>query len=450
MKSGAILAALVGISLVLAAMIHTQQAVNGRLEQSLADIGNLPKAERDRFYSNAAEFYQHSSKAARKERERLRDLYHRIHNAPESERLTKTLEQYVDWVNRFSDPATMRVIQSKSIDARVEDIHQAIRLERINNAEPPITMERLKENLRESLSPELLTIVLPPISKSFDDWLTQKYGEAKTGLSEDQLHQLPILEKFYRDLFRHAGMEPSSAETPEIPEKLTMLQLIQNLSPRQGGGGSVPARFPGGPRMGGGGYFYVRPGGAPLFFGGGGLRDDFFEQFESILLDQLDASSQQSLTRLNRLQRTETLQRILALAVLEQHPTIDAGRFLQASSRTEQQEWIKILGVYLAMMEPPRREEFLTQDSRSTLNRLQGDLLSHAMAYFGLFRIRPPDNRPPGMGPPPSPRGNPPPDIGPDRPRPENGQDRERDRDQRGRESQGRNQQGQAQRRGQG
>ena len=450
MNDRILLAILVGLSLVLAVIVSSRQAVNVKRKQTLTMLENLPKAERDRFHSNAVEFYQNNSRAAREERKRLRDLYYRIQNDPASEHLKKTLQQYVDWVSR-SNPATMRVFQSQSDEARVEAIHQAVLEEQrqFNTTEPLITIERLKDMIRENLPTELQSLDFNLLSHVFDRWVSQKYDEAKSTLPYEKLTQLSEIETFYRNLFRHAGMEISSTETLEIPEKLTMLQFIQNLSPRQGGvGGGIPSRLIGGARMGGGGYFYVRPGGGPPFglFGSSGLRDDFFEQFESILLDKIDPSSRQSLARMNRQLRTETLQRILALAILEQHPAIDTGRFFQASSRMEQQEWVDILGIYLSLMSLEKREEFLTQDSRSTLNRLQGELLSHSMAYFGLFRIRPPDNRPPGMGPPSSPRRDPSSEIVPTRPRPGDGLDRERGREQ----GRGQQEQEQSPQRGQG
>ena len=418
MKSRILLAILVGISLVLAVIIYAHQADHAKLEQSLIELENLPKTERDRFHSNTVEFYQHLSSAAHKERKRLRSLFYQIRNDPESENLTKTMEQYVDWVSRFSDPATMREIQSKSVDARVEAVHLAVLEEQrqINTMEPPITMERLKETIRESLPPELQTVDLKSLSDAFDNWLTQKYDDAKVSLAEDtkavlteeQLkNHLSVLEAFYRNLFRQAGMETSSSsETLGIYEKLTMLQLIQNLSPRQGsGGGAGFPRFGGGSRMGG---FAIRSGGGPPFWGGG-LWDDLLDQLVQDLLEKIDGSARQTLDGMNRPVRTDTLQRMLALALLEQYPIIDPGRFFQAYFRTEQQEWIKILGVYLSLMSSQRREEFLKQDSRSTLNRLQGELWFNTSVYFGLFRprmpdIRPPD-RPPGIGQPPPPPG---------------------------------------------
>ncbi|MCL2622582.1 MAG: hypothetical protein FWD31_02855 [Planctomycetaceae bacterium] len=421
MKSRIFLAVQVGISLALAAILYAQQAVNTKLEKSLAEIENQPKTERDRFHSNAVEFYRHSSMAAHEERKRLRTLFYQIRNDPESDRLEKIMVQYVDWVSRSNDPAWMRENQSKSIDDRVEAVYQAVQIERANIGDPPITIERLKESIRENLAPELRMITLPSLAVAFDDWLTQQYAEAKNGLSwsEDQLQHLPILEKFYRDLFRHAGTEPFD---PGIPEKLAMLQLIQNLSSRSGSG-TAPGfpRLSGNPRMGGG---FVRPGGGP--FGGGGLREDFVEQLETDLLQLFDESVRETFNRMNPSARMESLQRMLALAVLEQYPTIDPGRLMQEASRTDQQEWIEIIGVYLSLMSPPRREEFLKQDSRFMLNRLQGELWFNAMAYFGLFgsrqreprppdprpsdgrpsEPRPPDGRPPGMGPPPPPRGD--------------------------------------------
>ena len=424
MKSRFLLAVLVGIFLVLAVMIYERQAINPRLEQSLTMLDDLPKTELDRFHSNAMEFYQHSSKAAQEERKRLRTIFYQIQHDPESERLMKTMGQYVDWVGSFNDPARLRELQRMSIEARVETVHAAVQRERQTDIEPPLTFDRLKENLRDNLAPKLREVSLLSLAETFDTWLTQEYAEAKAGLTEEQLHQLPFFEKFYREMFRSAGMETSSAETLELPEKLTMLQLIQNLNltPRSGGGGLTGfPRMGGGPRLSGGGFF-VRPGSGTPFVGGG-MRENLYEQLEQILLDHIAESSRQTLDAMNRSTRTETLQRMLALAVLERYPSVDQGRFFQAISRTDQQEWIKVLGVYLSIMSPSRREEFLRQDSRSTLNRLQGELWFNAMAYFGMFRTRLPDNRPPGIGQPPPPGMGqpPPPGMGPPPPPPDRG-----------------------------
>lgn len=419
MKNRILLAVTVGVSLVLAAVIYAHRSVNTRMAQSLSMLDDLPKPERDRFYSNALEFYQHNSKAAHNERKRLRSLYYQIQNAQDNKRLMNTMELYVDWVDRFSDQASMREIHSKSVDARVEAVHRAVQDEQrqIGNTESLVVTERLKDAIRESLTPQLRTVDLKLLSDAFDDWLTQKYDEAKDGLTEKHRNDLQRLETFYRVLFQHAGLDVSSEGRLEIPEKLIMLQLIQNLSSRQvtgggtGGGAGFPPRFGGGPRMGGGNIFF-RPGGVP--FGGGVLRDDLFERLDRVLFDQIDESARQTPESMPRPTRNETLQRLLALAVLERYPSLDSGRFFQAISRTDPQDWIEILGVCLSLMSSQRREEFLRQDSRSTLNRLQGELWLDAMAYFGMFRPpRPQDNRSPGppsgppsgMGQPPPPRG---------------------------------------------
>ena len=413
MKRRVLLFVLVAISLILAVVIlRSRRSVDMRWEQSLARLENLPKAERDRFHSNAMDFYQYNSRAARDERKRLRTLYHQIQNSPESDRLTATMKQYVDWVSRSGDPATMRELQSKSMIARVEDIHKIVQDERQSGSEMPDSLERLKESLRENLVPELQSVALQPLADAFDAWLTQKYAEAKAGLTEEQQKHLPKFEKFYRDLFRQAGMETASANSLAIPEKLVMLQLIQNLSLRSGGNGGFPPRMGGGMRPGGGGF--PRFGGGPPF-GGGGFRNDFLEKINDALtqqepnpLDSLDESARQTLTRMDRLPRLEAMQRLLTLAVLERSPAIDTGLFFQAVSRMDQQKWSEILGVYLSMMDAAKREDYLKQDSRFTLNRLQDELRFNALAWFSLFRTRPPENRPPenrlpGMGPPPPP-----------------------------------------------
>jgi hypothetical protein len=451
MKRRVLLAVLVGISLVLAVMIRSHRSVNAKQEQSLADLDRLSKAERDRFHSDAKDFYQHHSKAARNERKRLRSLYQQIQNDPENERLKKTLDQYVDWVSRFSDPATMRVIQTQPINARVDAVHNAVLEERQgNDSDQSFTLENLKASIRENLPPELQLVALSPLSDAFDIWLTEKYDEAKSSLNEEQLSGLPEFETFYRDLFRRAGIETFPINRLGIPEKLALLQLIQNLNnpPRWGGGASF--RSGGGVRSGGGGGGASRFGG-DFFLEGGGLRGEFLRSIDQAMeskepnsfLDSLHTDANEALEKLNRLARMEALQGLLALAVLERYPTmsvdalqffqmmtVDSLRFFLTSPRAEQdrikllgsdQNWIKLLGSYLSIMLQTRREEFLKLDSRYTTSRFQGELLGNAVSFFGLFR-RP---VPPNMGPPPMPpRDNlSPPPGGPNRPpRPGNGQ----------------------------
>ena len=412
MKSRVLLAVLVGISLVLAVINHARHSVNARLAQSLDMFDRLPKAERDRFLSNAMEFYQNHSKTARDERTRLRHLYHKIKNDPDSERLKETMEQYVDWVSRFSDPATMRMLQNWSIDARVEAIQKAIRDERQINAESPISTERLKDTLRDKLDPKLWYVSSQTLTDAFDHWLTQKYAEAKSGLNDEQkklLNDLPVFEQFYRNLFGHAGMEPSASDALEIPEKLALLQLLQNLN------ASPPPQMPGGD--------FPQRGGIMRQFGARSPWYEFLEKIndameyketkehnetmeyrEAAWLVPFDDSAGLVLLQMDRPARLDALQRMLALAVLKSQPAIVPGRF----SRPGRELPMEILGVYLSMMTAKKREEYLKQDSRFTLNQLQGELWFNTMAYYSLFRPRPSGMGPP-MEMPPSPRGNPPP-----------------------------------------
>jgi len=443
MKCRVLLAVLVGISLVLAVTIHFHQAANAKLEQSLAILESLPKVDLDRFRSDAKEFYQHTTKPARDERKRLRRLYNQIQNDPESERLTKTMNQYVDWVISYDDPSLIRGSQTRPINERVEIIQKAVLEERSNTiSESPVTIERLKA----SLPPELQLVVLSPLFNAFDAWLTKRFDETKSALkpilNEQQIKNLPEFlsefEEFYRDLFHRAGIETSSATKTGIPEKLAMIPLIQNLGspPRMGGGGFLRPGG-GGPRPGGGG--------GPFPFEGGGLRGDFLKTIDDAIeskdsnpfLDSLAPSEKQALENLENIgrpvaPRMEALQGLLALAVLERYPmAADSWRFFLANSR-EEQDSIKLLGNYLFMMKPMRREEFLKMDSRYMILRLQSELQGNVSPFFWLIIVRSNRDRSgtPGMGGPPSPmppppRGDSPPDLNFDMPpRPENRQGR--------------------------
>jgi hypothetical protein len=401
MKRRVLLVVLIGISLVLAVMIRSYRPVNAKQEQSLTDLDRLSKSELDRFYSDAKDFYQYHSKVARNERKRLRSLYQQIQNDPESERLKKTLDQYVDWVSRFSDPATMRVIQTQPINARVDAVRNAVLEERHgNDSDQPVTLENLKTSFRRNLPSDLQSAALSPLLDAFDIWLTEKYDETKSGLNEEQLVCLPEFETFYSDLFRRAGIDPSPTNRLGIPEKLAMLHLIQNLSspPRWGGGGASV-------RPGSG----VRPGGGAFRYSGdfppeiGGLRGEFLRTIDEAMeskepnsfLGSLTLNARLVLENFNRPARMETLQGLLALAVLERYPSmsVDLRRLFMTNPRTDQDE-IKLLGSYLSIMSRTRREEFLKLDSRYTTSRLQGELRSNVIPFFGLFR-RP---APPNMG----------------------------------------------------
>ena len=425
MKRRVLLMVLIGISLVLAVMIRFHQAANVKLEQSLAmaKFDRLSKVELVRFQSDLEEFYQSYSKVARDEQKRLRRLYNQIQNDPENERLTKTMEQYVDWVNRFSDPPRMREIQTLPINERVVAVHNSVmEMRRGNVSEQPFTLEFLKETIRDNLPPELRSMALLPLFNAFDDWLTKKYDDVKSvamksTLNEQQINYLPEFEKefekFYRDLFLRAGIETSPTNNPGIPEKLAMIQLFQNLNgPPRGGGvgvGGFP-RFVGGPRPGGGG--------GPFPFEGSGLRGEFLRTIDEALdrkvsndfLDRLDPDTRRVLGKMDRPPaRMEALQGLLALAVLERYPKADDlwRSFFQVNSR-EEQDWIKLLGNYLSMMTPTRREEFLKPDSRYTMPRLQRELMGNARTFFSLLSTN--RDRPFGIGPPlpmpPSARGD--------------------------------------------
>lgn len=432
MKRRVLLAVLVGVSLILAATIRYHQAVSENLKKTQDVINDLPKAERNRFQSNTIEFYLYNSKA---ERKRLRALYYRISSDPESQRFTHTLEEYVDWINRFSDPAKMRELQSLSVGERADEIRKLVQNERQSSLSEPVTLERLKETIRESLAPELRTVSPLPIFTAFDIWLTQQYDKVKTSLTPVQSAHVPKLEEFYCQLFRRTGMDSYSLETLSIPEKMAMIQLIQNLSfPLRGGGRGNdfnPFPYAGGPQ---------RPSGPP-FAGGGppigatGFRDDFFrtfdESFDQLYLNNLaslDNSTRQALAP-GRPARTVAMQSLLALAILERYPevleqypmSIDLWRFLQTTPPLEQ-EWIEILGAYLSMMTPTNREEFLKLDSTYTTNWLKRELWSNASSFYGLLRT----NRDRFGTPPGPPRDSFPPDDGANRPRPGNGPNRDR------------------------
>jgi len=430
---------LLGVSLVLAGVNHFHQAANAKLEQSLAMLESMPKAEFDRFHSDAKEFYQSNSKAARDEQKRLRRLYNQIQNDPENERLAKTLNQYVEWINSINDLAIIRDIQTRPINERVEIIQKAVQEERSINPESPVTTVRLKA----SLPSELQSVALSSLFDAFDTWLTKRYDEIKSApkptMNEEQIKKLPEFlsefETFYRGLYHSTGIEASPTNNLGIPEKMAMIQLIQNLSvpPRVGVGGS--SRFGGGSRPGGGG--------GPFPFESGGLRGEFLGTIVDAIdsknpnpfLDSLDRNARQVLERNDRLTpRTDVLQVLLALAVLERYPkTVDSWRSFQANTR-EEQDWIKLLGNYLSMMTPTRREEFLKLDSRYTTSRLQFEIRSNVSPFFGLIFARSNRDRPnqPSMGPPSPmpPRSFFPPDPNSDTPPrpPENRQDRNQGR----------------------
>lgn len=472
MKRRVLLVVLAGVSLVLAVTIRYHQAVSGNLKKSLTHIDDLPEKELVRFRANAENFYESHSKAVRDERKRLRALYYRIHNDPESERLTQTLALYVDWVNRFNDPAMMRAMQSWSIDERVDYVHKAVLEERnVPSGPEQPTIEFMKANFRDALPPELWLIAHQQLADAFDVWLTTKYADAfdallslkyvdtRTGQKDDHLKDRLKIEEFFRDLFRQAGMETLSGDKLGIPEKMAMLQLIQNLSnPQRTGGGSgggpgVLPRSGGGSRPGGRiGDFNRLLIGGPQVGGGNPFRDEFFrtrdeffrtteeafDRQEPSPLDSLDDVARQTLSGFRRPARTEALQGMLALALLERYPaSVDARRIIQAVSTSRQeQEWVEILGAYLSLMTPQKREEFLKLDSRFTTNRLQEELWFGAVPFYGLLRTNRDRQGPPPGTPPPGPplgiqpgppREAGPPDDGPNRPRPvDNGLGRDR------------------------
>lgn len=419
---------LVGISLVLAVTIHFHQAANAKLEQSLASLESLPKAELDRFRSDAKEFYQYNTKAARDERKRLRRLYNQIQIDPESEHLKKTMDQYVDWVVSFSDPPNIRVFQTRPINERVTFVHNSVmEMRRGTGSERPLSLEDLRSSIRETLPQELQSVVLSPLFDAFDGWLTKKYDDVKStskpAMNEEQLNCLSEFEEFYRDLFHRAGIETSPANHLGIPEKLAMIQLIQNLNspPRMGGGGLRPGGWP---RPGGGGPPVFRPGGE-FMPESGGTRGDFLRMIDDAIEHQesnpflgfFDTNKRLVLEKMDRpAARMEALQGLLALAVLERYPkVVDSWRFFQANSR-EEQDWIKPLGSYLFMMSSSRREEFLKLEPRYTTPRLQSELRGNVSPFFGLIFVRsnrdrpaPPNPGPPSPMPPP-PRDDFPPD----------------------------------------
>ncbi len=415
MKRRILLAILVCISLVLAVMIHLNGTVGQRRERFLALLETMPKTERERFNSNAMDFHQRGSKTAREERKRLRTLYYQIQNDPECDHLNKTMEQYVDWVNRVSDPAKMREIQSLAIDDRVEAVFKEVEAERQTANAELLSSERMRDDYREALPASLRDVSPAPIYEAFDEWLTQKYEEvkAKAGLNDDQWKQIPLLEKFYRDMVRRLGIETSGDAGLNLPEKMAMIQLVRNLSGTTQRSGS-----------GGGGGFNRGFGGWRQFWAGG-LREEFLGQTEEALRRhesnfpvKFDETARQTLESMNREERIESLQQLLALAVLERYPTmdqVDPVRFFQTLFRTDK-ERIEILGAYLSMMSTTKRGEFLKLDSRFAANRLQGELAFHAIAFPALLRTN--RERPFGMGGPPGPprEGAPPPDAGPNGP----------------------------------
>ena len=429
MKRRILLVVLICFSLVLALMIQVRGSIDKKSQQTLAELDLLPKTERSLFNFNAIDYYKHTSKAAREERKRLRTLHHQLQNDPECEHLTKTMEQYVDWVKRIGDPAAMRTLQGLSLEERVEKIKQVVQGERQSGLAEQFTTERLREYIRAGLPTELREFDFPAIYQEFDAWLAQKYSEEKAKLSPQQLQNLPKFENLYEDLFRSSRDDVTPSETAEplatpgkltIPGKLAMLQLVQNLGDE--------------PRFGGGDFGRFGRTSTTSFW-----RNTFFDQQkvafdkgEPSLFDRIESPElRQLLTKMSQPERNAALQRLLALAVLEQHPKFSVGTFSFGDPSRFNQELgldnkqsIDLLGNYLSIMTEQRRDGFLQMDPRFANTRLWAELWVNAMTLGDLtqpsFGGRPgsADRRPGGGAPGNSgpgmrqdgPQGGPPPD----------------------------------------
>ena len=391
MRNRAILAILIFASLLLGLSLRINGASDQKRKQSLSLLEKMPKSERDRFDSNAFDFYRHNSKPAREERKRLRTLYNQIQNDPECEHLTKTMGQYVEWVNRMDNPAKMREIQGRSIEERVETIKKSVQEESLEGTGGDLdSADRLRERIRENLPLELRDFSFPALLREFDNWLTAKYAEEKAKLSQDQLTYFPKIENLYESMFRSVTNETTSSGTPAFAEKLALIQLIQQLenSPRSGLGG---------------------PGGGP-WQRSAALRDEFLNSLENDLqklFDQIDAPEKQRiLAEMPRPARQQSLQRLLAFAILDQYPMLpinmiprspNSGR--SSSSQLiafDDQQAVDILGTYLAVMPLQRRNEILKMDPRFSGMRLRWELLGNAAAINDLVFFY---DRPGGRGP---------------------------------------------------
>lgn len=377
MRNRVLLAVLIGVSLILAVVFRANGASDQKRRQSLAFFESMSKPERERFNSNAIDFYQHHSKTAKEERKRLRTLYNQIQNDPECERLTKIMEQYVDWINRVGNPSKMREIQGQSIEERVETIKTAIQEEtQQNTVGENITGERMRDRIREGLPSELRDFHFPEIFHEFDAWLTVKYAEEKSKLlteqklTVEQLNRLPKFEKMYADMFHSMNNGTSSEEGLGFPEKLAMVQFVRLLD-------NAPRNISG---IGGG-----RRGGASSLV----LREEFLDSLENDkpnLLEQIDdPDKRQLLAGMSRTNRTEVLQRLLALAILDQYPMLSTNVFRSpASERFSQspllddQQTVEFLGDYLSVMTRARRDEILKMDPRFAGFRLHWELLGNA------------------------------------------------------------------------
>ena len=406
MRNRVILAVLIFVSFLLGLSLRVNGASDQKRKQSLSLLEEMSKSERERFDSNAFDFYRHNSKPAREERKRLRTLYNQIQNDPECEHLTKTMGHYVEWVNRMDNPAKMREIQGQSIEERVETIKKSVQEESLEGTGSDlVSADRLRERIRENLPPELREFSFPALLREFDNWLTVKYAEEKAKLSQDQLTYFPKIEKLYESMFRSVTNETASSGTPAFAEKLALIQLIQQLenSPRGGLGG---------------------PGGG-LWQRSAALRDEFLNSLESDLpklLEQVDTpEKQQLLAEMPRPARQQCLQRFLALAILDQYPMLPLNMPRSPNSNRsnsqliafDDQQAVDILGTYLAVMPLQRRNEILKTDPRFSGMILRWELLGNVAAINDLVFFY---DRPGGRGP-----GGP---GGEGRPVPQDGQSR--------------------------
>ena len=388
MRNRVILAVLIFASLLLGLSLRINGANDQKRKQSLSLLEEMPKPERDRFDSNAFDFYRHNSKPAREERKRLRTLYNQIQNDPECEHLTKTMGHYVEWVNRMDNPAKMREIQGQSIEERVETIKKSVQEENQDGTGSDlVSADRLRERIRENLPPEIREFSFPALLREFDNWLAVKYTEEKAKLSQDQLTYFPKIENLYESMFRSVTNETASSGTPAFAEKLALIQLIQQLenSPRGGSSGGPWQRS-------------------------AALRDEFLNSLENDLpklLEQVDTPEKQRfLAEMPRSVRQQSLQRLLAIAVLDQYPMLpinmmprspNSGR--SGSSQLiafDDQQAIDILGTYLAVMPLQRRNEILKMDPRLSGMRLRWELLGNVSAINDLVFFY---DRPGGRGP---------------------------------------------------
>ena len=435
MKRRVLLAVLLCISFSLGIMIHVRDDVDKKMHEASASLESLPKEERNLFNSNAIDYYKHWSKSAREERKRLRTLHNQLQNDPECELLTKTMEQYVDWIKRIGNPAMMRMIQSRSIDDRVEEIRQAVQDERQDNSMEIFPIEQLREYIREGLPPELREFDFPAIYPEFDGWLTKKYdaekarlSEEQTKLSADRLAHLPMFEKLYVDMFRPCRADATSGEQMSVPEKLAMLQLLRNLN-----NFNNPPRFWGG-GGGGGGRGGDRWLTAFSWLTILTLREEFFDEQKAAfakgepnLFNQLsDLEVRQKLLQMSPSSRNDALQRFLTLAYLDHYPKFSFAIFGfggpnrggTSGQGFDEMLSIDILGTYLSLVSATRCDEFLQMDPHYANIRLRGELRSNALVLIGLTRPSydrmgggPPGSSP-GAGPggpgsPDAPRGGP-------------------------------------------